>query len=217
MTKQKLQPLSMYEETLIWMSYRYAIGRHTIAANSHAKDIAQNSYKRLLLSPERMQFMSKDINQSIYDCLHFGFFSIDSYTLNTTDINPLDVFYEFVDYQNIKSWEELGKFKHVEAYKENGEWKYKITLYENGEKRYVSSMDFEDLDVWQRLAKLFDKKNYVYVKTTETENTIECFEILGRVQNDEGYMKYKKFYVPVEEYVNNPYIFTYINPEKIIQ
>ena len=66
--KKKEQMLSEYEIDNIWMSYRYCIGRHTIAAHCHAGDIANNAYGRM--TKERMQFMAKDINQEIYDCLH---------------------------------------------------------------------------------------------------------------------------------------------------
>ena len=49
--KEEPKEMSMYEEDLIWMSYRYCIGRHTIAASMHAGEIAKHEYFRL--SPER--------------------------------------------------------------------------------------------------------------------------------------------------------------------
>jgi hypothetical protein len=55
-------------EDYIWMSYRYCIGRHTIASHCHATQIAQDAYGKL--SKERSQFNSEDINREIYD----GFF-----------------------------------------------------------------------------------------------------------------------------------------------
>ena len=58
---KKVNYLSTYEEDCIWMSYRYCIGRHTIASHCHASDIANNAYGRM--SKERTQFMSKDINK----------------------------------------------------------------------------------------------------------------------------------------------------------
>ena len=98
--KKRIKKLSDYEETLIWMSYRYAIGRHTIASCTHAGDIGQNSYDRLLLTPSRMQFMSKDINEEIERCLSFGpcTFRIDRYSgVNIEDISPLNIFYQFIN------------------------------------------------------------------------------------------------------------------------
>ena len=70
MKEKKNNMLSEYEMDNIYMSYRYCIGRHTIAAHCHAGDIANNAYGRM--SKERMQFMSNDINSSIYNCLHIN-------------------------------------------------------------------------------------------------------------------------------------------------
>lgn len=36
-----------FSEDYVWMSYRYCIGRHTIAAHYHATTIAQDVYGRL--------------------------------------------------------------------------------------------------------------------------------------------------------------------------
>ena len=70
--KEILEPLKDYEEDGIWMSYRYCIGRHTIASHMRAGDILKHYYKRLKLTPERCKFMAKDINKSIEDCLRWG-------------------------------------------------------------------------------------------------------------------------------------------------
>lgn len=215
MKTKKLKPLSSYEEDLIWMSYRYAIGRHTIAANSHGKDIVKNSYERLKLTPERMHFMAKDINNSIYDNLHYGFFKIDEYTLNTNDIDPLDVFYEFINSENIKDWNELSKYKRVTAYKENNSWKFDKQIDET-QKRYISSMDYCDLDVWQIAAKIFSEK-YVTVKTNYNGEIkeFECIEVYDKDYNSET-IKFIKKYVPVEKYVENPHLYWFINPDFIV-
>lgn len=215
MKPKKLQPLSSYEQDLIWMSYRYAIGRHTIAANSHGKDIVKNSYERLKLTPERMHFMGKDINMSIYDNLRFGFFEIDGYNLNTNDINPLDVFYEFINSENIKDWNELAKYKRVTAVKENNSWKFNKQIDET-QKRYISFMDYCDLDVWQTAAKIFSEK-YVTMKTNYNGEIteFECIEVYVQDYSSET-IKFIKKYVPVEKYVENPYMSWYINTEFII-
>ena len=46
MAKKKTENVKMmtqYEEDCVWMSYRYCIGRHTIASHCHAGDIAKNA------------------------------------------------------------------------------------------------------------------------------------------------------------------------------
>ena len=45
--KVSFQPLSEYEYDAMWMSYRYAIGRHTIASAMHAGRLVQTMYHRL--------------------------------------------------------------------------------------------------------------------------------------------------------------------------
>ena len=45
--------LSTFEEDCIWMSYRYCIGRSTIAAHMHAGGIANFVYDKL--TPERLE------------------------------------------------------------------------------------------------------------------------------------------------------------------
>ena len=114
----------MYEETLIWMSYRYAIGRHTIASNSHCHDIAENAYERLKLTPHRMEFMAKDICNEIAQMLHISFFSIDGYSLNTTGVYPLDLFYEYVNSKEISDYNDLNRNVKSVTYK-NGTYEEK--------------------------------------------------------------------------------------------
>ena len=54
--------MSDFKETCIWMSYRYAIGRKTIAATSHAYDIAHNMD---WIPKARWQFTGIDILREI--------------------------------------------------------------------------------------------------------------------------------------------------------
>ena len=54
--------MSDFKETCIWMSYRYAIGRKSIASVTHAQDIA----KHIDWIPEdRWEFTAKDITREI--------------------------------------------------------------------------------------------------------------------------------------------------------
>ena len=70
--KENKKRLTSYEEDCVWMSYRYCIGRHTIAAHCHAGAIAENTYG--MMSDERMQFISEDISNEIYNRLNWGNF-----------------------------------------------------------------------------------------------------------------------------------------------
>lgn len=59
--------MSNYLEDLIWMSYRYCIGRKTIAASMHAGNIAQNSYHDI--PDDRKEVMAHDIRREINDTI----------------------------------------------------------------------------------------------------------------------------------------------------
>lgn len=191
---KKIEPLSMYEETLIWMSYRYAIGRHTIASNCHCHDIAENAYERLKLTPNRMEFMSKDICNEIAQMLHMSFFSIDGYSINTTGVYPLDLFYEYVNSKEIRDYNDLNKNVKSVTYK-NGVYEEKA-YSENDFKRYLSYMDFEDLEDWQILAKLLDKKCHKNCKLIDG-SICEYIEIYKRSFGNLP-IKYEMRKVPVE-------------------
>ena len=54
--------MSDFKETCIWMSYRYAIGRKSIASVSHAEDI----FKHLdWINEDRRKFTAEDIYNEI--------------------------------------------------------------------------------------------------------------------------------------------------------
>ena len=63
--KVTIQDESFFED-LIWMSYRYCIGRHTIAAAMHASNLVSIVDN---LSEDRKQFMAKDIRREINSTL----------------------------------------------------------------------------------------------------------------------------------------------------
>ena len=69
--KSPILPISEFEETCMWMSYRYAIGRHTIAASMHANDIATHFFYRL--SNDRKEFTAFDIAREIDNDLRWQF------------------------------------------------------------------------------------------------------------------------------------------------
>lgn len=227
--QKRIKKLSVYEETLIWMSYRYAIGRHTIASCTHAGDIAQNSYERLLLNPSRMQFMSKDINEEIERCLSFGpcSFRIDRYSgANIEDISPLNIFYQFINSLNIESYNELKKIDNVEAYydKESSEFKFDVKYLEEGaEQRYISEMDIEDLEPWQKLASVFNLKKHKFCKTVYNgeENIIEYVDVWRRKVDENGYLtkviQYELIKMPIDMYLGNTSISTRINEDYIVE
>ena len=150
MKKKESNMLSEYELDNIYMSYRYCIGRHTIASHCHAGDIANNAYGRM--TKERMQFISKDINQEIYDKLHIHNWFIVANWWNTKNIRPLDVFYQCLKDIGLKTYDDIKKIKGIECFfTKEGELKTDVDYYNDKDKfNYKSFMDVEDLEVWQR-------------------------------------------------------------------
>ena len=225
--KKRIKKLSDYEETLIWMSYRYAIGRHTIASCTHAGDIAKNSYDRLLLTPSRMQFMSMDINDDILHHLEWApyNFTIDrSSGFSQEEIEPLNLFYQFINTLNIKNFNELNNIKRVETFKTNGNISFNVIYNEEGkESGYISSMDIDDLEPWQKLSSIFNLKNHKFCKTMYNgeENIIEYVDVWHRKHGEDGYpsevIQYEKVKMPIDSYLDNPSVLTSINEEYIVE
>lgn len=119
--------LDSYDEDSMWMSYRYCIGRHTIAAHMRADAIARRCYGRL--SNERSVFTAYDINREIERCLQFGcgptwLFPITS--LNAIYTSAIDIFCQFVEDFEIKTIDDLLKYKEVKVILADNERGYKI-------------------------------------------------------------------------------------------
>jgi hypothetical protein len=107
-------PLSDYEEDSMWMSYRYCIGRHTIAASMRAGDIASHCYGRM--TEERSIFTAYDINREIEQSLQFGCgptFMFPITSLNRIYTSAFDIFCQFVEDFDIQKKEDLLKYYEV--------------------------------------------------------------------------------------------------------
>lgn len=192
------KPLSDYEYDSLWMSCRYCIGRHTITAHSHANDIAFYDYHRLNASQKEMMYT--DINEQIYWSLKMStFFSIENF--DNVSMNPLDIFYEFINSENLKNYDELKKYKQVKAVWNSvyDKWDFEKTMLgENDKERYISSFDFEDLEIWQKLANLFNEKEH-FSKTVNVNGKDEIYECYyyyskrwRQTENDEHILFYDK-------------------------
>ena len=105
--------LTDYEEDCMWMSYRYCIGRHTIASSMHAYDIWKNCKDRM--SKERQLFTAYDINREIENCLRFRapYFYFPITSLNRIYTTAVDIVCEFMDEYNIKSKEDFLKYRDI--------------------------------------------------------------------------------------------------------
>ena len=217
MKKKEAKKELPFSEDYLFMSWRYCIGRHTIAAHCHASTIAQDAYGKL--SKERSQFNSEDINREIYDCLHvkdfidFGWYG----NIPKTHFKPLDVVYSILDKESIDSDEKARKIKSIviDWNREKNDFDYSIYYFNDNDKNkdYGRSMyDIQDLEVWQKLANLFDIENHKYCRLID-DTICEYYECWQWNKGMDGKWSFKKYKCPVDRL--NIGTLTYIPEENI--
>ena len=118
--------LTDYELDSMWMSYRYCIGRHTIASHMRAGDIWKNVKGRM--TRDRSIFNAYDINREIEDQLRFKYpeFRFPITSLNRIYTTAVDIVCEFMEDYNIKSKEDFLKYKTIDVILTDNERGYKI-------------------------------------------------------------------------------------------
>lgn len=201
MAKKKTENVKMltrYEEDCVFMSYRYCIGRHTIASHCHAEDIARNAYGRM--TPERTQFISDDINNEIHSQLHYGnFVDMGWYgNIPKTHFKPLDVLYSILNKESINSLEKFRQIKSIaiDWNREKQDYDYSIYYFQDNDKNKDlgrSLWDITDLEVWQQLANLFDLNSHKLAKVkVDGEEKIVCYYECWHAINNQGIITYEK-------------------------
>ena len=220
-TKRTKKPkyLSTYEEDLIWMSYRYCIGRHTIAANMHAGNIAKHAYGKL--SPMRQQFMAFDIRRSIEDDLRISQlnFYIAPYIQNqdNPEYRPLEMFLDALKANGIKDRTGLTRVGRIDAEynRETGQTEYKVKYIDDDKESIPESLipDCHDLLVWADLAACFDKRNHKMISylNKETNEIVKYEAFESYVLTSYNTYEFRKIWRPVESYINNPFITTWLD------
>lgn len=214
MKKKELQ----FSEDYVWMSYRYCIGRHTIASHMHAGTIANDVYGKI--SDERMQFISEDICREIYDILHYGnFIDMGWYgNIPKTHFKPIDVVYSIFSKEDINTLEKVRQIKSIAINwnNEKNDFDYSIYYFNKDDKNKDygrSMMDIEDLEVWQRLANLFDKSCHKKCELIDG-SIVEYYEYWRKTYNTEG-KTYEKVKTPIDRY-HNFSVCSYIPEENIL-
>lgn len=106
-------PLSDYEEDCMWMSYRYCVGRHTIAASMHAPAIWKHCKGRM--PDERALFTAFDINREIESSMVFikPYFHFPLTSLNRIYTSAIDIFCQFLEDYKIEDIADLIKYRDV--------------------------------------------------------------------------------------------------------
>lgn len=185
-------------EDFIWMSYRYCIGRKTIAAAMHADTIASLIQDNPnILSSERKAFMVADIRREINTQLNFkrslriegsydddDIFSALMYSLNTIgDCKKMLVYFD------------MNSMQIYDAVDDQ-------TLYE-----FESpDSDYTDLIPWVKLANWFDESCHrvITVEFDGKKQEIECYPYPKQDRNADGTVTYKEVWCSID----NPSIST---------
>lgn len=196
---KKERKLTSFEHDNIWMSTRYCIGRHTIAAYCHAEDIATNTYH--LMCDDERRFFAKDINHCIYDQLHYNDFCNMGWYGNIPDshFKPLCALYSAMYRYNIDSYEKVRQIKNI-ALDWDGdlkEYKSEITYQDIIKTNHREIHDLNDLEVWQQLANLFDVDSHKWCKLTNGD-IVEYFEYMV-CQTYGGEFKYITYKCPIQK------------------
>lgn len=202
-----------FKETCIWMSYRYAIGRSSIASCCHAADIVR--YGLDWIPENRREFTARDIRDCINNQLMWtNNIRKDGYS-NKYDILSCILKYMFDN--NIED-SELFYLQHVwQVNVDTGEVtiQFQTDIKPSEMDRLFSLFtSIHDYLPWIKLANFLDKEQHclVDVNFNNQQTSRECFIIYDQLQ-DKTIMKY---YVPCDAFQNNPSILSYLSPEYII-
>lgn len=142
--------MTMYDEDSIWMSYRYCIGRHTIAAHTRAKEIWDYCKNKVSKNTNKFKSFAQDINKEIENSLRFinPIFHFPFTSNNEIYAPAIDVFCEFLIEFDIQSKEDLLKYRDVNVIPTDNERGYKFET--------VTWDDYLKNKVYQILKKAFD-------------------------------------------------------------
>lgn len=209
---------SLFEEMLMWTSYRYCIGRKSYVS-SMSDDIGVHYYNKL--PNDRKQFTAEDIRREISNNLNWLPFNFTIYrTLSEDKFDPIGVLMKFFEKENIKSYDNLANYSKVtyDVHKDKFEFNKQTPTI----KPFFDRSDLEGLIRWDRLASLFDVDNHKIVTLTDGTE-VEAFYIWSKnLHKLEGtdYYQFDEFgwhkeLVPVKEYIEKS-IHVYI-PEKNIK
>ena len=122
MAKKKSEECSLFEEMLMWTSYRYCIGRKSYVS-CMSYEIPQSYYHRL--SDKRKQFVANDVRGEILDHLRWLPTGINiSRTYNTDELNPIKVLMEFFTKENIQSFDEFLTYRDLTYDSHKGEYTF---------------------------------------------------------------------------------------------
>ena len=213
-------PLSDYEMDAMWMSYRYAIGRHSIASVMHAGKLVQAVYDRL--AEERKAFCAFDMRREVNMRLEWGYnFGLD-FSFPQEEFDPIKALMEFSTRPEVK---EVGLLKFLQNHwvkvskGSNNELAFHI---EETKDKHIELYAFEldDLIIWANAANALDKKRH-HTVTTEYDGEIkehDAFElIIQHYDYNTGQSEIALHYCSIDSYLESAGRQSYLAEEYIIE
>ena len=202
-----------FKETCIWMSYRYAIGRHTIASTTHASDI----FDHIDWIPEgRRDFFAEDIYREInsrnlcYKNVHLSNY------LNSDAIDVFSVLFKFLyehpDFCDINVFNEYDWY--VDCTNRTVDYSKRIQLIDTYNTIFS---DYHDFEYWIKLAQVLNNDTYLVTYTFEDKKeTVQCIrwwqcdiknnkitidKVYSKKYNDENKLVWPSWYIDYH-YIN---------------
>jgi hypothetical protein len=200
--------MSDFKETCIWMSYRYAIGRKTIAAVTHARDIAMH----LDWIPEnRREFTAEDILRTINGQTNWLFKNVKMFGIEA----QYDVFSIIFEWFYNNPQEDMEKYfmEHIWYVDLKTGEVYKIESRTDAPQRneYGSYTDttifreYHDYLPWIKLVKFIKGATHEVHLNTADPKVIKAIKWID-VNNNEIKIKYSKAKEYPEWYIGYEYI-----------
>jgi hypothetical protein len=207
----------MFFEDLLWMSYRYCIGRKTIAASAHAGNIAKNAYN--VLSEDRKQFMAHDIRREINAVLHYlDNVNIYDYRHHIPEDGMSTIFYRLLEKygETPPDW----VFTNVKFDIEDET----ITLdgfNPDKDKFYSQTLIglYGDLLPWIKLANCLDNGCHktLVTETDDVKTEYVCFPYPYLSKNANGQYYIDKKWCSIENYLSNPSVDSYFLMDFVVE
>lgn len=200
--KAVIQDQMLFED-LIWMSVRYCIGRKTIAASTHARNLVSIIH---YLSKDRREFMAMDIRREINSQLNWK----KNIIVNDYTFNPKYDAYTLL-------------CKHLENNPDINDYEYDFTIDVNtGIVTHVKRdeaipdhckplIDLSDYTPWIKLANYLDENNHFTIKAEIDDKEIEMNDVFEYIDSYSG----KILYTTKSNFEKNSYATTYIAQEYI--
>jgi hypothetical protein len=211
------KPMSEYEVDAMWMSYRYAIGRHTIAACMHAGNMIKEIYHRL--EEKRIPFTVYDIRREINQHLDWNFnFGLSLY-VQQDDYDPIKALVEFAKRDDVKKAGGIFKYlsnNRVEV-SVNSNHEYEYNISEPIHRGELYPHELHDLLVWYNMSCALDKENHK-IAVTEYEGKVEEHEVFEYVKIQQYIDAEEDFaieYVDINNYLDNSFVHKWIAKDYI--